>query len=38
MKRLAQPRLSDGGQYALDQYMHALQQVEDLSPVTNTHR
>jgi integrase/recombinase XerD len=34
MKRTAQPRLSEGGQQALDQYRQAIQQLEDLSPVT----
>ncbi len=34
MKRKAQPLLSGDGQHALDQYMQALRQFEDLSPVT----
>ncbi len=34
MTRKAQPMLSQNGQYALDQYIQVLQQVEDLSPVT----
>jgi site-specific recombinase XerD len=34
MKRSAQPALSYEGQRALDQYAHALQQVEDLTAVT----
>src|SRR5690349_3016032 len=34
MKRQAQPLLSEDGQYALDQYRQALQQFEDISPVT----
>jgi integrase/recombinase XerD len=34
MKRKAQPRLSEDGQQALDQYRQVLQQFEDISPVT----
>lgn len=34
MKRQAQPRLSENGQQALDQYRQVLQQFEDISPVT----
>src|SRR3989440_8722072 len=34
MKRKAQPRLSQDGLHALDQYMQVLQQLEELSPVT----
>lgn len=34
MKRQAQPRLTAGGQQALDQYRQVLVQLEDLSPVT----
>src|ERR1700694_4639097 len=34
MKRAAQPSLSEEAQQALEYYAHALQHVEDLSPVT----
>ena len=34
MKREAQPALLVGGQQALDEYAHVLQQMEDLSAVT----
>lgn len=34
MKRKAQPRLSEDGQQALNQYGQMLQRLEDLSPVT----
>ncbi len=34
MKREAQPRFSEDGQQALDQYTQVLQHLEDLSPVT----
>ncbi len=34
MKQQAQPLLSKAGQHALDQYRQALQQCEDISPVT----